>query len=341
MASLVGQRIARIARHGSLPAAVRAVRREAWLRGERARIRQVLATSDPLVVGPFLGEVGFEILYWRPFVRHLLRAHDVDPERVTVVTRGGAGLWYRDVATRSAEVLDVVTPDELRHGVEQRFLRTGQRKQVDVDGFDRLVLERLGLGGCAVLHPLHLYWDHRYVWEGLRAPGEAVAEGDYDPLEREPSLLADIDLPTRFIAVKAYASDTLSPDPVTTAAVRDAIHTLGERTPVVLLETGSTFDDHVELDLSGSNLISVAAALDPRANLAQQAEIVARADALVATYGGFAYVGPFVGVPTIAVASAPEWNQRHEQVLRAVLPDAAFARTDPSTIVPAVVEMIR
>lgn len=336
MASLVGKRLARIARRGSLSAVVRAARREVWLRTERAHLRELLASEAPIVVGPFLGEVGFEVLYWRPFVRHLLRAHGVDRARVTVVTRGGAGIWYRDVAARSAEVLDGVSPDELRDGIEQRSVRSGQRKQVDVDGFDRLVLDRLGLGGQPLLHPLHLYWDQRYLWEGLRPPEQARAEGDYDPLERDPSSLDGVTLPPRFVAVKLYANDTLSSDPATIDTVRSAIRTLGEKTSLVLLETGVVFDDHVGLDVAGPNVTSVAHALAPRSNLAQQAEIVARADALLSTYGGFSYVGPFLGVPTVAVAETPEWNEMHERVLRAVLPNAAYRRTSPGGIVPAV-----
>ena len=44
-----------------------------------------------LVVGPWLSEVGFEALYWVPFLHWLKTAFHVDPERVVAVSRGGVG----------------------------------------------------------------------------------------------------------------------------------------------------------------------------------------------------------------------------------------------------------
>ena len=330
MAPLAGRRIARLARTGSLPKVVRAVRREAWLRGERARLARVLAGDEPLVVGPFVGEVGFELLYWRPFVRRILRDHHVDPARVTVVSRGGAGLWYRDVAGDTRDVLDVVAPDELRVGVEERAARIGQRKQVDVDAFDRELLDRLGLADRALLHPLHVYWSFRFVWEGLEPPAAALHRGDYDALERDPSLLDGLELPERFVAVKAYANDCLPATGENRKALRELVARLAADRPVVALDTGLALDDHAELDAGAGDVVSVAGRLDARRNLAQQSEIVARADALVATYGGFSYLGPYHGVPTVAVASVPEWNPAHEAVLRAVFPDAGYVRAEPA-----------
>jgi hypothetical protein len=322
--------MARLARTGSPRMVVRALRREAWLRGERAKLARVLASDEPFVVGPFAGEVGFELLAWRPYVRRLLRAHDVDPQRVTVVTRGGAGLWYSDVAAHSLDVLDVLSPDELREGVERRVARTGQRKQADVDAFDREILDRLGLADRPLLHPLHVFWGPlRFVWEGLEPPAAAEDHGDYDPLERDPSLLDGIELPERFVAVKTYLSDQLPENDANRAAVRALLDRLSAERDVVLLETGLALDDHAEVGAETANVKSLAGRLDPRRNLAQQAEVVARSDALVATYGGFSYFGAFYGVPTVAVASDREWNPTHEHILRAVRPDAPYARATP------------
>lgn len=340
MTPLVGRRLARLARRGSLPAVARAFRREVWLRGERARLQRALRSQAPIVVGPFVGEVGFELLYWRPFVRRLLRRFDVDPARVTVVSRGGAGVWYRDVAGSAADVLDAVTPDELRRGVQDRVARLGQQKQIDVDSFDRLVLTRLGFTEPALLHPLHVYWGFRFVWEGLEPPAAALEQGDYDPLERDLESIGGLDLPDRFVALKAYANECLPETPANVAAVRAVTLDLAGRGPVVVLETGLALDDHEELDAGIAGVASLAGRLDPGRNLAQQAEVVARADALVVTYGGFSYLGPFLGIPTVALASDPEWNGRHAEVLRAVRPEARYLRVRPSAAATAVEEVL-
>ena len=46
--------------------------------------------DQPLIVGPWLGEVGYEILYWVPFLRWVKSYRPFDPERLVIVSRGGS-----------------------------------------------------------------------------------------------------------------------------------------------------------------------------------------------------------------------------------------------------------
>jgi hypothetical protein len=130
-------------------------------------------------------------------------------------------------------------------------------------------------------------------------------------------------LPDRFTAVKLYFNEALADAP----AVREALRArLPADLPLVLLEAGVAVDDHADWSPEGVDVVHVGDALDPRSNLAAQAEIVARAQRLVATYGGFSYVGPFSGVATVALASRREANPHHEHVMRAVRPNAEYVR---------------
>jgi hypothetical protein len=163
----------------------------------------------------------------------------------------------------------------------------------------------------------------RFLWDGLRPPEDALALGDYDDLPRlalAPELEAR--LPERFVAAKLYFNEALADEP----RVRDAVRAqLAGDLPVVLLDAGVAVDDHEALAAEG---IEIADLLEPRTNLAVQAEVVARAERLVATYGGFSYVGPFHGVPTTALSSRSEANRHHDRVLRAVRPAAVFERVE-------------
>ncbi len=70
-------------------------------RHHRAVTRRARGSPDtdrPIVVGPWCGEVGFELLYWIPFVRWLVDRARIEGRRLVVVTRGGADVWYRDLA---------------------------------------------------------------------------------------------------------------------------------------------------------------------------------------------------------------------------------------------------
>ena len=58
----------------------------AW-RIER-EIEEVIAAGRTVVVGPWLSEVGYEALYWVPFLRWVKAAFRLSPERVVAVSRG-------------------------------------------------------------------------------------------------------------------------------------------------------------------------------------------------------------------------------------------------------------
>src|SRR5262245_52707440 len=49
--------------------------------------------SGPLILGPWLGEVGFEMLYWIPFIRWVHANFPGMQGRLIAVTRGGVQSW--------------------------------------------------------------------------------------------------------------------------------------------------------------------------------------------------------------------------------------------------------
>src|ERR687887_431084 len=61
-------------------------------------------TRERVLLGPWLGEIGYELEYWIPFMRRELRRHRIAAEQATVMTRGGAALWYRDFAAHALDV---------------------------------------------------------------------------------------------------------------------------------------------------------------------------------------------------------------------------------------------
>ena len=90
----------------------------------RRELRAVASGSGTIVVGPWLSEVGYEALYWVPFVRWFAHQYRIDPQRLVVVSRGGAGGWYADVAHKSVELLDLFDPDDFarRNARSDRYL---------------------------------------------------------------------------------------------------------------------------------------------------------------------------------------------------------------------------
>lgn len=307
------------------------VRREAGWRRAEAELARAARRGEPILAGPFLGEVGYELLYWIPLLRRLLREHEIPSERVTVLARGGAGAWYRDLAANEVEVIELVGVDRFHDELLARRRRASDAKQLTVDPFDLELADaaRHRAGGGHLLHPRLMYSRLRFVWEGLVAPERMPELVDQRPLEVTGWGLAEgMPLPDRFVAVKAYFSHVLPESEHTRAFLERLVASLAEDVDVVVLANPTVLDEHVEWSAAGGRVHTAAAWLEPRTNLAVQTEIVAAAEGLVCTYGGFSYLGPLVGTPTTALYAVEAENLVHLAVARATLPPVPFERVE-------------
>jgi hypothetical protein len=325
--SVTLRRLRRLAGRRSPTAVALAARRTLKVRRWSAQLDGALRSGRPLVVGPFLGEVGYELLYWRPWVLRLLRSNRIDPARVTVIGRGGSGAWYSEVAGRTVDAFELMEPAVVLARVEERIRRVGHRKQLLVDSLDR-ELQALAAPDAEPVDPLQMFWRRRFAWEGMETPAEAAAGADRDPLP-PGDLPAEVAarLPERFVAVKAYFNECVPDTPEARAAYAEAVRAAAEVAPVVLMQPGFAVDDHEDAEASVP-VVRIDDLLRPESNLAVQAAVVARAEALVSTYGGFSYLGPFLYVPTLAIGLPAGENRHHEAVLHAVRPEARYERAE-------------
>lgn len=323
--SLVLRRAARVARTRSVGVAARAVARELAYRRAGLEFARAARRGEPILAGPFVGEVGYELLYWIPYLRRLFREHGVPPDRVTVLTRGGAGTWYGDVAANQIEILDLLRPDEFRRRLLERRARVGDAKQLSVEPFDRelagLAMQRVG--PAHLLHPRLMLGRLRYAWEGLIPPVKAAGLADYEPLPG-PSIALPAELPSEYVAVKLYFNDPFPETPETRTYARTLVERIARERDVVVLTSGIPLDEHVEWSQHGGRIHDASSWLEPRNNLAVQTRLVADASALVSTYGGFSYLGPFVGTPTLALSEREAENDYHLQLMRAVNPGVEY-----------------
>jgi len=299
-------------------------------------IARIVSGSDPIIVGPWLSEVGYEVLYWVPFVRWVQSQFRIAPERLVVVTRGGAASWYSDITTNSVELFDLMSPEAYAAGNAQRSLEDrGTLKQFGVSSMDQRIVadveKRIGARHPRVLHPSLLYRLFQQFWLGHRPASFLEKRTKYGriaaPDVEVPSL------PPQFIAVKFYTAASLPP----TASVRHALQSivlgLVERMPVVMLDTGLALDDHEDYSFAAASRIhSVRESLRPRDNLAVQTAIISRASSFVGTCGALAWLAPMLGVDTTAVLADARFLHGHLQVARRVYQVIGGGRFSPLDI---------
>jgi hypothetical protein len=213
--------------------------------------------------------------------------------------------------------------------LEQRRATAADAKQLRWDPFDRelvdLALERSG--AAVVVHPGYMFTRLRGLWYKGQAVDELWPQVEHRRLDVERDPVEG--LPERYVAVKAYFNEVLPGSGENRTFFRAAVERLAERTDVVLLSTGMHLDDHEEWATEHDRVHPVEQLLRPEDNLAVQTRIVAGAQGLVATYGGFSYLGPFLGVPALTFSAVEQTVPVHLEVLRLALPDADYrvART--------------
>jgi hypothetical protein len=265
--------------------------------------------ADQVVVGPWLGEVGFEVLYWIPFLHWLFEHHRIDSAKVTVVSRGGVSTWYDGLCSRYVEIFEALSPDEFRRATMELWTTTGGlQKQVVVRPWDEEVLDATvgdGWRGQALIHPQLLYRLFRNVWQAALPLRDFLNRAVHRPW-LQPRVDELLTLPEEFTAVRFYFRESFPDTPENRNLVHEVIERLGARRPVVLLNTGVVVDEHVDAEPSSDpRILRPLADVAPERNLAAQSAVVSRSRLFVGTYGGLAHLAPFYGVPTIGFASNP------------------------------------
>jgi hypothetical protein len=278
------------------------------------------ASADgPIIVGPWVSEVGFEVLYWVPFIKRYINEFDIDPARVTVLSRGGAGLWYQGFNQRYIEIFDLVTAQEFKKRNESRSQYTGQQKQSSVAEFERELISKARLTeeieNGFWLHPRYMYNLLTPYWAGI-CPSSLLDNYTCHELRPLPKIPKGISLkPGDYVAVKFYFSDSFPDNERNRFFIGNILHKLSKVHNVVVLNTGLSVDDHSEHDLKAEHFIDLSEWINLRTNLDFQTRIIANSKMFIGTYGGFSYIAPYYGVPSVAFFS--EENAFSKQHLEA------------------------
>lgn len=284
-------------------------RRHSWA----AYKRRLQRSSLPILVGPWRSELGFEALYWIPFVQAL----GIDPDRLIPITRGGAGDFYH--VPQALELFALREPKDCRIEAIRQFQTRKTLKQLWLTDFDRAILKdaaaKLGLTRYLVLHPAWMYQVLGPFWEGrtglewlwshlLRARdvnGERELSLDTIPA---PKLPEGVTLPKSFIAARFYIRSTYPHAEATVATAKLAVrHLATEKQPVILLNSPVHADEHLDIevaDVPHVHYLRDLVPMTPQNNLALQAAVLGRAQGFVGTYGGLAQLALRLGRPSIS-----------------------------------------
>lgn len=294
-----------------------------------ARLAKMAASESPVLVGPWSGEVGFELLYWVPFVTWALRHANIASNRILIVSRGGAAPWYAHLGGRYVDVLSHVSTEEFRAHTEDA------KKQRSMGAFDRRVARQIlkaeGLNRAHLLHPGLMYRLFNPFWKQQMTVRRVEAFADYQPMARPDVARLAGRLPSNYVAVRFYFSASFPNTPANQAFVDSVVRSLVETTDVVLLNTSFNLDDHRDYAPgSRMRIHTIDDLMTPDRNLDVQTAVIAGARAFVGTYGGYSYLAPLCGVPSLAFYSQRDAFFAHHLELA----DRVFRRLNVGPLVP-------
>ena len=286
----------------------------------RRQIKQAVASQKPIIVGPWISEVGYELLYWVPFLKWAQNAFRIPPERLIVVSRGGTHQWYQHITANYVDIFDFFTADEFRAINEQRIIGPRKQKQISFTPFDQQILSRaIGINWVqthSVLHPLMVYQIFRAWYRSYSTYRQIQAHTSFHRYNIQIHPLIQSRLPEKYVSVKFYSRPSLPETDLNQVFIRCLLQKVAKQLPVVLLNTGLAIDDHSDFDVIGNqNIIDATSWMTPSDNLDIQTQIIARSEYFLGTYGGLSYLPVLCGVPAFTFYSENNWRTQHLKVL--------------------------
>jgi hypothetical protein len=270
--------------------------------------------SEPraqIIAGPWLSEVGFELLYWIPFLNWAVERRPELAERLIVVSRGGPVSWYAHVSGKYADIFDHFTPEAYREALHKAAAaRSGKQKQLEISEFEQNLIQRvsqrLDLERVELLHPSTMYRFFRELFKEDRVQLMSRIS-DYRTLPVPATGPLEGLLPDDYVAVRFYFNYSFPDTHENRSFISSVLRNLTEKTDVVLLNIGMPLDDHWDFDaFDSAKLLRFDRFVRASNNLELQTILISRARAFVGTYGGLSYLPPFFNVPSVCFYSKPE-----------------------------------
>jgi hypothetical protein len=268
--------------------------------------RYLSRSSKPILLGPWRSEVGFELLYWIPFLTHFREKFQIPKDRLVYLGRGGSAQWFDSAG--KADLFEYLPLEAVRGLTVQASQQTGSIKQHSTPEWERhvcaLAATSMGLKDYHVLSPSWMYQLLGPFWHGSK-PLSWLDDRTLHPVRlKAPALSHGIQLPKDYIAMRWYARATWPLREDLVLWTRRFVEAIASRMPVVMIQSGFQTDDHADINLGGIPNVFNLKYFTTQAhtdNLAIQSAVIANAKGYVGTYGGMAQGAMRWGVPTLAL----------------------------------------
>lgn len=264
-------------------------------------------SKTAILIGPWRSEVGFEVLYWIPFLNAFRKRYRIVDNRLITIGRGGSASWYRTAG--AGDLYEHAPLEMMRTIASQQALRTGSIKQHGNEGWEShvtaLAAKSIGLTDYHVVSPWWMYHLLAPYWEGQRSVGWTDRWLLHEATMTAPPMRPEIrkQLPDQYLAMRWYVRPTWPLKEDLVLWTRTLVEAAAQHLPVVLITSGFHADDHADVNLGPIPNVLSLKDIAPQThtdNLAIQSSVIANARGYVGTYGGMSQLAMRLGIPTLS-----------------------------------------
>ena len=268
--------------------------------------------------GPFVGEVGYELLYWRGFVAASIDRLGLHPADVGVISRGGVRGWYSSMVSNYSDLYSI--------GGEALV------QDLQTDTYP-IAFDHRHKSLVTMINGSRRYWIHPNLMHQAIAEFKSFPERlsrlenviAHRPITSEDLLLANPEvartwsvilrkLPKEFVTVKFYSGSNLNNTKYVDRITRTLI-ALARDVPLIGLGMTVTTGSHSDWTSKFPGVQHVLGAIDPSINLGIQSLLISHSMGFLGTYGGFSYLPLYLRVPSLVVKDGETLQKPCHQVM--------------------------
>lgn len=291
-----------------------------------AYLAHLRVSQNPIVVGPWTGEVGHELLYWIPFLTKLVETGVLEPARTFAVSRGNNRAWYGRVTHNYYNLFNQIPVERYTEAVAGR---TGLEKRLYIDRLDREALkhaaDHFGHTHYGLLHPMLLDNWFLPVWKARLSSQLAEKHLAFRPFsvaDVGPSWL-ESNSQKQYVAVKFWFNANFPDTPQNVRFIGTIVERLASRYAVLLLRPPKSIDGHAHADPTRQpNVVDCAPFISLGDNLMMQTILMRRAAYYVGTFGGMSLLPAFLAKTCFAFHSEP-FDTPHLELARSMWAELA------------------
>lgn len=270
------------------------------------KLDRLLKEQKPVIAGPYISDVGIELIYWIPFLRWLIETYRLDGNTFIAVSRCGVDKWYKELGVRYVDICDLLGQENAALLFKER-VAAGSIKQFTMTKLEssliNTVSEKNGFVDYHLIHPSVMYNLFLPVWKHLLPEGFICNYTSNKPFKSLKGGIKIDGLPDEYVAVKFSFCPQFPDNPQNRFFLESIIDELSRQYQVVNLNTGIQIDGHRDFGTESKGIFDLKNIVNHRNLLEVQTNVIANAKLFIGTHTNMAYLAPLIGIKTINIYS--------------------------------------